>query len=263
MPHYYVDYTVDGFGECRAGPYALDEARTHLLDIGGYEGVRFARITFTPTLLKTLFEPMPTTPQPEQPNMRGRLFVTSSLLPQLGAEVVVKLAHGWYHGTVLELGPSVLVVNENNFFPCRAAVQDPLYPPGEPSEPEGHYDCLEWAHATWPVTRKLIEELRTSHQTHSMMRRAEAIGLEYIVGVAIRVQDRTGTVVYRLGWPARHHTILNMLSQTVGVGQVGEHDQGFWTSRERYVSRRQAADLARAAGQTVSQRSLLFSEDLW
>jgi len=197
-------------------------------------------------------------------DMPGRLIVTSNDLPSLGSEVVVKLQHGWYYGTVLELGPSVLVGGDCNFIRCRAAVQDPMYPPGEPQEPQGRYDCLEWEKAIWPVTRKLIEELRHSHQTHFMMQRAVRSGLEHIVGVAIRVRARSGTTVYRLGWPARHHTILHMLAQTLGLtGGVPEHDQGFWTSLERYVNRQEAAELARVAGQTTSQRSMLFSEDLW
>lgn len=113
----------------------------------------------------------------------------------------------------------------------------------------------------WATTRELNEYIRTSHGTYEMMERAKKSGLEYIEGVAIR---RKG-IVYRLGWPARHHTIIHMLSQTVGVNEnIGEHDQGFFTNvGERYVSRREAADIARAAGQTVSQRTSLFSEDLW
>jgi len=88
------------------------------------------------------------------------------------------------------------------------------------------------------------------------MQLARELGVEHITGVAIRQQGR----VYRLSWPARHHMILHLLSQTVGLD---DHDQGFWTSRDRYVSREEAAELARAAGQTVSQRQQLFSEDLW
>jgi hypothetical protein len=200
----------------------------------------------------------------ESTELPGRLIVDTNVRPELGSEIVVKLAHGWYHGTILELGSSVLVGGDSNFIRCRAVVQDPMYLPGEPNEPEGQYDCLEWDRAMWSVTRKLIEEIRTSHQTYSMMQRAAASGLEHIVGVGIRVHARLGSTVYQLSWPARHHTILHMLSQTIGVKEsIGEHDQGFMTSSGRYVSRTEAAKIARAAGQTVSQRSSLFSEDLW
>lgn len=204
------------------------------------------------------------TTQPPIVDLPGRLIVDSNARPELGSSVVVKLAHGWYYGSLLELGTSVLVGGDCNFIRCRAAVQDPMYPPGDPSEPHGHYDCLEWDRGMWAVTRKLIEEIRTGRQTYEMMQRAKASGLEHIVGVAIRVKDRTGDTVYHLGWPARHHTILHMLAQTIGLKDgVGEHDQGFWTSQDRYVSRREAAELARAAGQTVSRRTGLFSEDVW
>lgn len=188
----------------------------------------------------------------------GRLIIDSTMRPELGSLVVIQLSHGWYYGSLIELGAFVLVGEDCNFIRCRAAVQDLLYPPDEPQEPPGHYDCLEWDRAMWAATRALTQQIRERSATQLMMERAQRLGVEHIVGVAVRHKGR----VYQLSWPARHHTILHMLQQTVGL-EGGEQDQGFWTSRGRYVSRQEGAALARAAGQTISRRFQLFSEDLW
>lgn len=186
----------------------------------------------------------------------GRLIVDSNQRPELGSLVVIELPHGWYHGSLVELGVSTLVGESYHFIRCRAAVQDPMYPATEPQDPPGNYVCREWDRAMWATTRELTRRIREGRSTLEMMERAKEFGVEYITGVAIRQDGR----VYQLGWPARHHTILHMLNQTIGLS---EHDQGFLTSLGRYVDRQEAAGLARAAGQTVSQRQQLFSEDLW
>ena len=92
---------------------------------------------------------------------------------------------------------------------------------------------------------------------YDAMVEAECAGIEHITHVAIQKEDK----VYRLCWPARHHHVLHMLSQT--VGDIGKHEQGFVTSTERFVTREEAAEIARAAGQTTMTRSMLFSEDVW
>ena len=190
-------------------------------------------------------------------SLLGRLIMVADEWPELGSSIVVKLSHGWYHGTLEELDASVLVATDCVFRQCLARVQDPLYPSGEPQEPTVPYDCVQWGRATWPATRHLTHLIRTRQATKEMMGRAMELGLEHIVGVAVRC----GANTYHLSWPARHHMIVQMLTQTASLN--GEYEQGFWTSSERYCSRREAAILARDAGQTVVQRPQLFSEDLW
>lgn len=70
----------------------------------------------------------------------------------------------------------------------------------------------------------------------------------------------------------RHCHVIGMLHQVVkefgflGFGRdrfAIDHCQGFVTSLERFVTREQAATIARAAGQTVTAGDECFSEDLW
>jgi len=68
--------------------------------------------------------------------------------------------------------------------------------------------------------------------------------------------------------PARHHTILQSMSITMGIDheQMGEALQGFLTSDGQYVNRVEAFYIAYKAGQlkrNTSGRPELFSEDLW
>ena len=49
----------------------------------------------------------------------------------------------------------------------------------------------------------------------------------------------------------------------IGEEQIAGRHQGFLTSRGRFVDRTEAMTLARAAGQTDSSKSELFSEDLY
>lgn len=89
---------------------------------------------------------------------------------------------------------------------------------------------------------------------------------ERIVAVACRV-DAPCTdspagkfrVTVTLPWPARHHSIL------WGFGRVQPDDQGFLTSAGRFVGRREAAEIAKAAGQVekLIAEPDLYSEDLW
>ena len=86
---------------------------------------------------------------------------------------------------------------------------------------------------------------------------------ERIEAAAILVNDE----VWTLPPPTRHHTLIQAWASAHWkdgkAGRIGEHDQGFVTSAGRYVDREEAATIARAAGQTDSTRSILFSEDVW
>ena len=68
--------------------------------------------------------------------------------------------------------------------------------------------------------------------------------------------------------PNRHHNIIRYICETFDVETVdSSYEQGFVTSTGRFVDRKEAVDIAVAAGQTTHHewgpRTLLFSEDLW
>lgn len=69
---------------------------------------------------------------------------------------------------------------------------------------------------------------------------------------------------YRHGQCIR--TCLNLTGlRTVSIAEdaVGEFEQGFLTSRNRFVTRREAAEIALVAGQIKEMKKELFSEDLY
>ena len=89
--------------------------------------------------------------------------------------------------------------------------------------------------------------------------------LETIECVAIKAPDG---VVASQGKPARHHDVIRHMCDVMGYDRVtGAFTQGFITSENRFVDRKEAVDIAVAAGQTEHHewgpRLLLFSEDLW
>ena len=71
----------------------------------------------------------------------------------------------------------------------------------------------------------------------------------------------SGTGMIFLG---KHHG--DCFNQAFNVGikvQSAAWAQGFFTSKGRFVSRAQAAEIAIAAGQVPPEIKTLFSEDLW
>ena len=102
---------------------------------------------------------------------------------------------------------------------------------------------------------------------------------EYILGVAIRVPVGDKVIIVSTPRPNRHHHLLGPFvkkpkSLTEGLWSetksllpfIGE--QGFYTNRRRFIDRKIALDVARAAGRLAGCRRLdlsdrLFSEDLW
>jgi len=80
-------------------------------------------------------------------------------------------------------------------------------------------------------------------------------------------------VVYSLPPPARHHTIMHDIwDKFHGVGEVPvipAGAQGFLTSTGRFVNRRRALRIVKAAGQpqidhpALNVGGRLYSEDLW
>ena len=65
------------------------------------------------------------------------------------------------------------------------------------------------------------------------------------------------------GW--RH---ANCIYQAVAMfnkpsDELGEIEQGFLTSHNRFVGRTEAAKIAFSAGQTTEDKGFLYSEDVW
>jgi len=87
--------------------------------------------------------------------------------------------------------------------------------------------------------------------------------VECIVAVAYKRDDE----VWALPQPARHHNVMQFWRQATGNTYSPYHEQGFLTSKGRFVDRVESRALAIAAGQVVDDDVLhhdqLFSEDLW
>lgn len=74
--------------------------------------------------------------------------------------------------------------------------------------------------------------------------------------------------IYSISRPGRHHDVIRMIVESLGLQTIGDHEQGFVTSLGRFARRKPAAIIARAAGQigevkNTSPQDTLFSEDLW
>ena len=83
--------------------------------------------------------------------------------------------------------------------------------------------------------------------------------------VAIRFRDE----VYALPAPARHHHVVRLIVEKLGVDSVdvGEDDEGFLDESGRYLTRRQALVSAEWNDQlrpgTVVRAGQLSSENVW
>ena len=85
---------------------------------------------------------------------------------------------------------------------------------------------------------------------------------ETIVAAAI---EHEGTI-YHVPPPGRHHHICHKMVLELGLPVNAQRNQGFLTNTGRFVGRREAADIARAAGQIIKKtgpENELFSEDVW
>lgn len=81
----------------------------------------------------------------------------------------------------------------------------------------------------------------------------------FVVAAAIRVGD----IVWTLPPPARHCHLVNAWAEAHQQRLPKEAEQGFLISRNQFVSRSIAAELAYLAGQVEHRKRALFSEDLW
>jgi hypothetical protein len=68
----------------------------------------------------------------------------------------------------------------------------------------------------------------------------------------------------------RHGSVIGTLcsitgkrSVKTGADSIGEYEQGFLTSLNRFVNRKEAGSIAFEAGQIEESTDCLFSEDLW
>lgn len=82
---------------------------------------------------------------------------------------------------------------------------------------------------------------------------------ERIVAAAIQFDGITCV----LPPPARHHHILHAIHDLRPESFIGPDEQGFMTSAGRFVDRSEGRRIAVECGQTATQHSHLFSEDLW
>lgn len=88
---------------------------------------------------------------------------------------------------------------------------------------------------------------------------------ERIIGVTVKIGDE----IFTLGAPARHPDVLfdfNIASRANGR----KIEQGFATNKRRFLTRREAMDVAKASGQFNRRSTVLqyngpdlYSEDLW
>lgn len=65
--------------------------------------------------------------------------------------------------------------------------------------------------------------------------------------------------------PGRHHTVMHPLHE-LGINVHGMNDQGFLTSKGRWVDRTEGCLIARRASQIRKKHGpddMLFSEDMW
>lgn len=72
-------------------------------------------------------------------------------------------------------------------------------------------------------------------------------------------------VIYKVARPGRHHNVVRMMHY-VGLRQDASYVQGFVTNTGRFVDRKEACGIAKAAGQIrvkTGGPDDLYSEDVW
>ena len=85
--------------------------------------------------------------------------------------------------------------------------------------------------------------------------------MEMILAAAIRHDG----IVYSVPKPGRHHNVIRIMNRR-GMGPETMREQGFLTNTGRFVDRKEACLIARAADQIMLKTEpvgLLFSEDVW
>lgn len=84
--------------------------------------------------------------------------------------------------------------------------------------------------------------------------------------MAVRFRE----TIYSLPSPKRHHDVIREIAAKTGVETVSAYgeDQGFLDEEGRYLTRKQALEVAREEGQLRDgalgpRLGILFSEDVW
>ena len=83
---------------------------------------------------------------------------------------------------------------------------------------------------------------------------------ELVVAAALLLGD--GIIISKPP-PARHHDLIRAVTEEGWVTRVNGDQQGFITTKGRWLNRRVAGRCAYAEGQTVDFHSTLLSEHLW
>lgn len=105
------------------------------------------------------------------------------------------------------------------------------------------------------------EELPSTSRQNQDSRVSESFTVEKIDRAAIRHNGD----VYVVLRPGRHHHIIRDMHAR-GLSAKATREQGFVTTTGRFVDRREAAAIAKAAGQIKEKTGpddVLFSEDVW
>jgi hypothetical protein len=89
-----------------------------------------------------------------------------------------------------------------------------------------------------------------------------------IKAAAIRTEENE---VWSVPAPGRHHNVIWLMRDMgISVGRISHSEEGFVTDADEFVSRADALDIARAAGQLVEEHKdlaerlgELYSEFVW
>jgi hypothetical protein len=92
-----------------------------------------------------------------------------------------------------------------------------------------------------------------------LLSKGEKTMTERIVAAAILYRE----MIITLPPPARHGTLIAVMTHAFGEVDIMPRMQGFVTSTGRYVGRKEAALIAFDAGQITDLKPELYSEDVW
>jgi len=115
------------------------------------------------------------------------------------------------------------------------------------------------------VTYRHLDFFAGSDEEYRAFFASECCKPERIVQAASR--DPKTRRIYSVAIPGRHHHVVSLMRQ-LGLGgrDDGRVEQGFVTSRGRFLGRREACKVAVLADQLIRKtppEELLFSEDVW
>lgn len=99
-----------------------------------------------------------------------------------------------------------------------------------------------------------------------MTERIVAAAIRYLMPADAKQPDPQ-PIIMLTERPGRHHHVIHGLHALTGLRTHGGNEQGFLTNTGRFVGRREACEIARAADQIAGPKegnpAELYSEDLW